>query len=170
MLGTVIWVQGGSDVCVIEQLLLHCMWVRRNLQKDWHVMPKNALFSFKMCHTNGEYERIGVHCIYAKKAFLVSTRQNLKFKFFFWGHGPQTFTRMWPWTPLGTSVPKTPWNPEPVQTLKPSYTPEHSTECCLKLHAGFKMCLYVIVATAAAPCGCLEVAGCCCWYRYFKQI
>ena len=131
---------------------------------------KNALFSFKMCHTNGEYERIGVHCIYAKKAFLVSTRQNLKFKFFFWGHGPQTFTRMWPWTPLGTSVPKTPWNPEPVQTLKPSYTPEHSTECCLKLHAGFKMCLYVIVATAAAPCGCLEVAGCCCWYRYFKQI
>ena len=105
-----------------------------------------------------------------KKAFLVSTRQNLKFKFFFWGHGPQTFTRMWPWTPLGTSVPKTPWNPEPVQPLKPSYTPEHSTECCLKLHAGFKMCLYVIVATAAAPCGCLEVAGCCCWYRYFKQI
>jgi len=72
-----------------------------------HTMPKWTIILNESHEvTNRKYGRLGVHCVYAKTAFLRFT--NLKFKFFFFSAWPQTPRRCAPELRWGTSVPNTP--------------------------------------------------------------
>ena len=58
---------------------------------------QNALFSFKMFHTDKKYERTDGHGIYAKNS--LSSFINIKFNYFYFALRPPP--RLCPWTPLG---------------------------------------------------------------------